>query len=389
MAKTNVSPLPKRQSEVVKLTAPRIERMAPRAKAYHVKDADQPGLQIRITPNGAKSFIWYRKVNGKPRRITLGAYPALTAADARNAARKLEAQRADGQDPAEIRSAARAANVTLEVLRNSWRDVEGKYLRSVKDLDAMWDRWTGQRLRAQTVSTLTPRQLEGAIQRVRNQGKATTANRLLAHWRALLNYAIRQQVVTTNPMAGIRATAERPRARVLSNDERGRLLQALEHQPQPWRSYFKLLIWTGQRRGAVEAMRWEDLDLAAGRWVVPSWASKNKSEMAVALLSQSVDALGDLPQISEWVFPSTGASGHIEEPRKAWARLCKQADIDGVRIHDLRRTVGTALAVAGVSAHGIKAALGHKSLQSAQAYVHLDTEAARAALERGTAGWGK
>jgi integrase len=389
MTKANVSPLPKRQSAVARLTAPRIERMAPRAKTYYVKDSEQPGLQLRITAKGAKSFVWYRKVNGKPRRITLGAYPALTAADARNAARKLEAQRADGQDPAEIRSAARAANVTLDALRKSWRQAEGMHLRSVNDLDALWDRWISQRLRAQAVSALTPQQLEGAIQRVRNQGKATTGNRLLAHLRGLLNYAMRQQVLATNPMAGIRATTERPRTRVLSNGELDRLLQAIPQQTQPWCSYFKLLIWTGQRRGAVQAMRWADLDLDAGRWVIPGWASKNKSELAVALLPQSVDALSGLPQISEWVFPSASASGHIEEPRKAWALLCKQAGIEGVRIHDLRRTVGTALAVAGVSAHGIKAALGHKSLQSAQAYVHLDTDAARAALERGTAGWQK
>ena len=96
----NVSPLPKRQSEVVKLTAPRIDKMARGVKTYYVRDSEQPGLQVRITPNGAKSFIWYRKVNGKPRRITLGRHPALTLADARNSARKLEAER--------------AANATLE-----------------------------------------------------------------------------------------------------------------------------------------------------------------------------------------------------------------------------------------------------------------------------------
>jgi len=82
-------------SIVVKLTEGRIDKMAPRAKTYYVRDSKQPGLQIRITPNAVKSFVWYRKVNGKPKRVTLGRHPALAPADARNSARKLEAQRAN------------------------------------------------------------------------------------------------------------------------------------------------------------------------------------------------------------------------------------------------------------------------------------------------------
>jgi hypothetical protein len=105
-----------------------------------------------------------------------------------------------------MRAAARAANVTLDMPRKSWRQAEGLHLRSVKDLDALWDRWVAQRLRTQTVASLTPPWLEGTIKRVRNQGKSTTANPLLAHLFPMLNYALRRQLLIENPMVGIRAT---------------------------------------------------------------------------------------------------------------------------------------------------------------------------------------
>ena len=65
---------------------------------------------------------------------------------------------------------------------------------------------------------------------------------------------------------------------------------------------------------------------------------------------------------------------------KAWARILKRAEITGLRIHDVRRSVGTALARTGASPHIIATGLGHRSIASAKAYVRLAGEDARQAL---------
>jgi integrase len=133
-------------------------------------------------------------------------------------------------------------------------------------------------------------------------------------------------------------------------------------------------------------MRWSDLDLARGRWIVPATWSKHGDEIIVPLTREAVSILGGMLErrgTSPWVFPSPkSASGHIEEPKAAWSRLLKAAKIEGLRIHDLRRTFGSRLAETGANGAAIAAAMGHKSLQSARSYLHLQIDAVREAAER-------
>ena len=87
---------------------------------------------------------------------------------------------------------------------------------------------------------------------------------------------------------------------------------------------------------------------------------------------------------SGWVFPARSRAGHITEPIKAWRRITKRAAIEGANPHDLRRTLGTALAASGGGAV-VSAGLGHMSPQSAKSYVHLSAEVAREHIERAAA----
>jgi len=134
------------------------------------------------------------------------------------------------------------------------------------------------------------------------------------------------------------------------------------------------------------AMRWSDLDIERKRWVVPATWSKHGDEMIIPLTTEAANLLSEMKQrrgSTPWVFPSTKAeSGHIEEPKTAWRRLLQAAKIDGLRLHDLRRTFGSRLAESGASGAVIAAAMGHKSLQSARSYLHLQVDAVREAAER-------
>jgi integrase len=162
-------------------------------------------------------------------------------------------------------------------------------------------------------------------------------------------------------------------------------LLANQH-PLPLYWFFTLSLLTGARRQSLLAMRWVDINLEQARWVVPATWSKHGDEMVVPLTREAVAILSGMKErrgASPWVFPSEKAkSGHLEEPKAAWMRLLQAAGIADLRLHDLRRTFGSRLAETGASGAVIAAAMGHKSLQSARSYLHLQVDAVREAAER-------
>jgi integrase len=195
-----------------------------------------------------------------------------------------------------------------------------------------------------------------------------------------------------NPGRGVERFEERVRTRRLNAEELTRLWKALNRaEANLWADFFKVLIVTGARRGALCAMRWQDLDLDSGVWVVPATWSKNGREMAIPLTAVAVNILRGRRAEgakSPWVWPSAKAEGgHVVNPEKPWRVFLKAAEInDGVSLHDVRRTLGSSLANSGAAAAIISKALGHVSPQSARAYVHLDVETARAAIDKALGG---
>jgi integrase len=201
--------------------------------------------------------------------------------------------------------------------------------------------------------------------------------------RAVLAFAGRK---TDNPASSVTWFKQAPRRRRLSDEEAVTFRQALENFEPVWREFFTLSLLTGARRQSLLAMRWVDIDLGKARWVIPATWSKHGDEMVVPLTAEAVTLLSGMRErrgASPWVFPSEKSkSGHLEEPKAAWMRLLDAAGIADLRLHDLRRTFGSRLAETGASGAVIAAALGHKSLQSARSYLHLQVDAVREAAER-------
>ena len=119
-------------------------------------------------------------------------------------------------------------------------------------------------------------------------------------------------------------------------------------------------------------MKWSQIDLKLGIWFIP--ITKNGESMDCPLTLKAIELLKDMKKsaTSDWVFPSeTSASGHYEEPKRAWHNLLKRAGIENLRLHDLRRTLGSYQAINGSSLQIIGKSLGHKSMQSTQVYARL------------------
>ena len=200
---------------------------------------------------------------------------------------------------------------------------------------------------------------------------------------ALLNFAVRSDRLAVNPARGLIRFQETSRSRVLKSNELENLLRALEAEGDPWASVFMMLLFTGARRGSVVGMRWEDIDLGAAIWTIPAHVAKNKTATPIPLTEPAVRLLQQRLEHSAgetWVFPSPVGKGHLVGLPKAWARVLRRAGIENLRIHDIRRSVGTAMARTGASPHVIATGLGHRSIASARAYVRLAGEDARQAL---------
>ena len=230
------------------------------------------------------------------------------------------------------------------------------------------------------------------------------------------------------PTAGIRRPKVASRARFLQPGELPTFLRALAEEPEPWRLFWTCCLFVGLRRGNVASARWTDIALDLGQWLVPEERSKTGAMLTVpipgpvlerltewkaALPNRLLDAndarrkllaRGDagvrdrLPEMTEaemaeaglYVFPSalvpgkTTASPHIVDPKASWRRLLLRAKLLNLRPHDLRRSIGSWMALGGVGLPIIGAALGHKDQRSTQVYARLNDGAVRAAMNRAT-----
>ncbi len=189
-----------------------------------------------------------------------------------------------------------------------------------------------------------------------------TANRTLAVFRKLCNWAVSKDMITASPCAGIEApTSERSRERVLLDDEVRLAWKAFDSIGWPFGLICKLLLLTGARREEVASMRWGEIDLVAKCWTLPASRTKNKRPHEIPLSDAAIEIIKRLPRIEGFVFSTTGASAVsgfsraktaidrtiLETPREeAEASGDDPGNVEAPehwQVHDLRRTVATNL----------------------------------------------
>ena len=185
---------------------------------------------------------------------------------------------------------------------------------------------------------------------------------------------------------------------VQPGDEYVRFAAALIQEPKETiRDFFWMCLFTGARRSNLLSMEWSQVDFDLRVWRIP--VTKNGDSQTVPLTPNAIEILRRRQADEEahecWVFPSdrtgrkTGVKGHLTSPKKAWARLLDRAKIDDLRIHDLRRTAGSYMAIQGVSPTIIGKALGHRSTQATAIYARLTQDPVRQALENAQAAFSK
>ncbi len=358
-------------------------------------DTDVPGLGLRVTPSGARSYILKTRIGGgrsaPVRKPTLGKAGDLTPDQARTKARAWKALAADGVDPARHQQ---VAGRTVADLCAEYLEVHAPRKRSGEDDRAKINMHVLPRLGRRLVQDV----IHADVERLHRAMKATpySANRVVALLSKMFSLAMKWGWVDRNPAKGVEKYPEERRDRFLSPDEVSRLTEALkvyvdtahrQKEAQKVSVVFRLLMLTGARRSEVLTMMWDHVDLETGHWTKPSSHTKQKREHRVPMSPPALELLGEIRARAGgtgYVFPSRPGAKHphLTELKGAWAKICKLAGLDGVRIHDLRHTYASILVSGGASLSLIGALLGHTQTATTARYAHLMDDPLREATTR-------
>lgn len=373
--------------QAINFTAAEIEALPLPQKGQRLEfyDIKVNHLLVRVSSTGRKTFQVYRWYDGKPSRVTIGVWPDLSIEQVRKEAQKLNADFARGDNPADKLKRQRE-EMTFAELFNIYIERHAKIKKGTwKEDQRYYERHLEAAIGRKKLSTISRKDI-AAIHGKIGKSRQVHANRVLTLISSVFGRAIEFGLwEELNPCRGIKKFSEQSRDRFLNGMELARFFHAVEQEPNTTASdFFLVALLTGARRANVLSMRWGDIDLKNATWRIQE--TKNGNPQTVPLTQAVLEILqrrrgGD----SIFVFPGSGMTGHLVEPKKAWGRICKAADIDGVRIHDLRRTMGSWQAIAGSSLPIIGKSLGHKSQQATAIYSRLDLDPVRASMEKGAA----
>lgn len=410
-----------------KLIASVIKTLHPREQPYDVRDTVLPNFVLRVRPTGAMAyFLVYRTPDGRKTRYRIGDVRSLTPAQARDVAEQLSARTVQGEDVQATRQQQRAAADTakrqtlggfLEEQYLPWLEGERSPKRAVA---------TRQRLQSNfaafmdtAMSDIIPWTIEKWRADQRKAAKATTTiNRDVTTLHSVLSKAVQWHVIDRHPLHGLKPlkTDQHGSVRYLSEEEELRLRDALARRDacmkaarargnawrrdrgypvmpdmdhQPYGDHLTpltvLALNTGLRRGELFNLCWSDVHVDKRLLTVRGVTAKTGQTRHVPLNTEALSVLtawrGQTTK-EGYVFPGRDGTGRLDNVRKAWTALLREAKIEGFRFHDTRHHFASRLVMAGTPLYTVQQLLGHHSPLMTAKYAHLSPDHQAAAVER-------
>lgn len=366
------------------------------------RDTQLTGFGLRVTPGGVKSFIVETRIKGKVKRKTLGRYGPLTVEQARKAAQKFLGKVAGGADPITAEKVDADRRVTLAEVFEAYLTVRKDlkpstvhdYRRHLRESFADWvDR---------PIATLSKEAIARRHQSIgeRSPARANNAMRVL---RALFNFARGQyedadgnSLFPENPVDRLSHTRGWYRV------ERRRTLITRSQLPAWFEAVFALkeeandaqavavavadllllLLFTGLRRSEGMGLTWDAVDLKDRTLSIAD--TKNREPLTLPLSDFITELLRQRAAVAEspFVFPGTGAYGHIQEPRPQMRKVTERSGVT-FTLHDLRRTFVTVAESLDIPYYALKQLVNHKVSGDVTAgYIVTNVERLREPMER-------
>lgn len=341
-------------------------------------DAKTPGLGLRVTAGGARSYIFETRLHGKTIRITIGSAQTWTLLKAQNAATRYKVQTDEGIDPRQVREDKRAAEVAAKEIASATA------IRESVTLGSIWPEYVAERsphwaehhitahrkmiqaggdqrkrgskltepgplasLAGIRLVDLNMSQLE-AWARVEALARPSSARLAMRLLKACLNWCaahpIYSAIVTSNPTKSpkVREALGKPNLKddLLQREQLAAWFCAVKKIGNPViAAYLQCLLLLGARREELAKLRWTDVDF---QWEVLKLNDKVRPFREVPLTPYVAHLLSSLPRRNEWVFSSPAAeSGRLAEPRIAHNQAVSSVDLPHLTLHGLRRSFAT------------------------------------------------
>jgi len=391
------------------ITKRTVDSIQPSDRDQFVWDTDLSGFGLKVTPAGRKVYIYQYRIAAPgaadrtpAKRYTIGKHGALTPDQARKRAEQLAGMVANGIDPRQSEIDRHAAeneakqaaaekarlegDLAFENIAALWLDhyehEKGRRPSSIRQAKLVVDKHLKPRLAHKPLPHIGRSDLQPIIDAIPVVQKGMR-RAVFAYASVLFGWAARRGDIPANPLADMeKPVAPKPRDRVLSDVEVLAVWNAAASVSEPFDSFFRLLILTGQRRGEVAGMAWAELDRATTTWTVPADRAKNGVAHIVPLSAPVVAELHRLSKAAQkgkgiqdenkWpkvglVLTTTGKtpiSGITKAKSALDAAVPKSGEsgpLPGWRIHDIRRTVATGFQRLGIRFEVTEAVLNHIS----------------------------
>jgi integrase len=322
-------------------------------------DAIVPGLALRVTDKGHKSFVLVTRYPSNPvhpTRRALGKVGAIGLDEARRKARIWLELIGKGIDPkieeARQRAEAQRRHVnTFAAVATEFLERHASGLKKSGEAKRIIEREFVKRWGARPITDILPEEIATAIRAIVKRGSPYQAHNALGYIRRLFSWAIgtHEFGITTSPVTQLKPKdligKREARERTLSDEELLEVWNAAGEMGYPYGPVFRLLILTGQREREVAEMRWPEVDVRKFLWTIPAERMKGDRVHEVPLTPLAVKTIESLPRWNsgDYVFTTTAGRKPINGFSKSKARADRLSGVSNWVIHDLRRTMRTHL----------------------------------------------
>ncbi|MEW7986518.1 MAG: tyrosine-type recombinase/integrase [Candidatus Thiodiazotropha endolucinida] len=355
-----------------------LDSIKPASRRYELPDKACPGLRIRVTPAGTKTFAWYYKVGTTTKMLTLGVYPETSLKAARDALEKAKERHKEGEPAAPEADNPKTVSELAENFYSGRILPQRKRPEKVREI---LDRDILPEIGKRKLSVITTPVIASAVEKVVNRGAAAHAGKVLAILKQMFRYAEGRGFMDRNPAYSLDrkdlGVKEGIKNRYLTTDEIMAVWHAIEKAPRlsaEIRAGFKILLLTGIRTNELLKAKWDHINLKDDTWFIPEENSKTTA-WTVPLSPDVKDLFLELKEIagkSPWVLPGR-TDGPISD--KAMGRAMRRLfelqiqDEHGDTVpllpiprctpHDFRRTLRTHLDDLGIEPHIAEKCLNH------------------------------
>jgi integrase len=303
---------------------------------------------VRISQGGTKTFI---VMHGRLReRITIGRYPAITLAQARERAKEILAERVLNKD--------RVPDITFDEAQKTYFTIlrQKNKPSTVAEYERIFARHLLPRLRHRNLADIRAHDIVVLIDRLLKTPSQARHTHAIAQ--TFFKWAVRRKYLERSPMDGMEKPAKyHPRDRVLSDDELVAVWRAAEDYGYAFGPIVQLLILTGQRRSEIGKLKWSYIE--GDKATLPPEIVKNNKAHTFPLGPRAIQILENTPKIGEYVFMARWGDRRFNGWQPCTFTLRKDCVIAHWTLHDLRRTFATNLAALGVAPHVVEKLLNH------------------------------